>query len=287
MILLPAVYGIFSLISVADQVSLLEGRTDTRVWKADAPCDAEMQLHGKLQISDTCWSEFIDRSVRWCNLNFIVADLYEARALYCFSWACMEYIDLQRTKRGLLSSSCPTCHSAVSNMLLTPLKEMTLLGVQLFNVTNLARAIFALVAEQLRYAWISAFTWLSYKALQLGDVDAMLTGFNLCVSSIAIWNLIIFEHYLNNLLQGFSPKLKFWSAKIIVSLAFIQGLAVNVAGNLLPLDDYYQQHQRSLVYAALICIEMLPVALLQYAAWTPSKIESIIRKGCPGSDADT
>lgn len=154
---LAPVYGIFSLMSVVHMVAMMEGRTDTDVWKADVKCDQDLLVNGIHSLPQTCWTDYIERSERWYNLNFLVADLYEAWALRCFGELCMEYIDLQRRKRGLLSHSCPQCQKkcphcdgenlAISQVLLEPLKTMTLQGLEVFVWTNYFRSVLMILLE--------------------------------------------------------------------------------------------------------------------------------------------
>jgi len=295
---LAPVYGLFSLLSVVHMVEILEGRTDSMLWKSNPACDKLLQMNGRDNISAECWESFIDRGERWYNLNFLVADLYEARVLYCFASLCMEYIELQRRKRGVFSHSCPKCRSkcpscegentVVTHLLLQPLKKMTLLGVTCFVWTNFFRSLLMLGCEALRENFPDYWDATQTGLTKLGDIDGVVEGFVLCVSSIAIWNLITFESHLHDALSGFSPFLKFLSAKIIVSLAFLQEIALICIGRLVHSAQWLQP-QHMLAYASLMSVEILLVAVLQYYAWRPQALESIaefrhqksLLLGCP------
>jgi len=279
-VFLAPVYGFFALMSVASISHLLEGRPPMQ--------DAKLFLNGS-QLNDInlapkdSWLKYIELTDRWYSLNFIVADLYEARALYCFTVVCMKFINMQRKRRGIFSHSCEKCgakcpecegvNNTISHMLFMPLKRMTLLGVQCFVWTNFFRCVYVLGMEQIRESSPKTWRQIAGSLQTLGDVDSFFEGFTLCVSSIAIWNLVTFEHYLTDVLEEFEPKLKFWSAKIIVSLAFIQSIVIGQLAQFMPKDSDYLYYQQQLAYACLMCIEMLPVALLQLPAWNPVRLE--------------
>merc|ERR1719343_655005 len=100
----------------------------------------------------------------------------------------------------------------------------------------------------------------------MGATDEVWTGFIFCVSSIAIWNLVTFERHLSFQLHGFGPELKFLSAKIIVSLAFLQETLLKF---LCSNNKEWKLFQQNLAYATLMSIEILLVAWLQHLAWNP------------------
>lgn len=279
---LAPVYGIFSLMSVVHMVSLFECRTDTLLWKSDHHCDHLLTVKGIHGVPQQCWADFIERSERWYNLNFLVADLYEARVLYCFGTLCMEYIELQRRKRGLLSHSCPECqfqcprckgdNLAISQVLLAPLRAMTLQGLQFFVWTNYFRSVLMIALEVLRMNAPETWNYVNDSMYQMGATDAVWQGFTFCVSSIAIWNLVTFESHLSQQLHGFKPKLKFLSAKIIVSLAFLQEIVLKIVCH----GKDWRPYQVNLAYASLMSVEILFVAILQYLAWKPCEVETLV-----------
>jgi len=101
-----------------------------------------------------------------------------------------------------------------------------------------------------------------------------MSGFTLCVSSIAIWNLVTFERHLKDPLHDFAPMLKFLSAKVIVSLAFMQEIGLDIIGKFVR-DTSWSSFQHKLGYSSLMSVEILFVAILQYQAWRPAALESI------------
>lgn len=278
-ILLVPVFGFFALRSVALTVHLLEGRLPT----SEPSLNKDLLIGGNG--SENSWEAYIEHVERLYDLNFTVANMYEARALFKLTSVMMEYIHLLQDRRGLLSHSCrrcsikcPACHAenhqTISHTLMVPIKMMTMLGVQIFVWTNFIWCLYCVGSEQVREMSPTFWQQINSKMRQLGSVDASVTGFTLCTSIIAILNLFIFEHDFTDALGGFRPKLKFWSGRLLVSLAFIQRCAINGIPLLIP-QFYLLHYQKQLVYACLICIEMLPVVLLQLVAWDADTLEDI------------
>jgi hypothetical protein len=79
-------------------------------------------------------------------------------------------------------------------------------------------------------------------------------------------NIVVFETSLHDLLHGFDPFWKFWSTKVLISVAFIQTIVLQVVFvQLLHLSLY----QTSLLYSSLICFEVFAIAILNLYAWDP------------------
>jgi len=146
-----------------------------------------------------------------------------------------------------------------------------MLGVRCFAWTSFIWCVYVVGAEQVREASGALWQQVGSKIQHLGDGSACFTGVSLCLSIMAIWNLILFEKYVSDILT--LSKLKFWSGKLVVSLAYVQHFVIRGVGSLMRRDAPHIYYHQQLVYACLMCIEMLPLALLQLVAWDADQIE--------------
>merc|ERR1739848_750611 len=71
------------------------------------------------------------------------------------------------------------------------------------------------------------------------------------------------EHQFESFLESFHPSAKFWSTKILVSLAFLQSLILAV----LPPFSHWTESRTNLFYASVLCTECFFLALLHLKAW--------------------
>lgn len=105
-----------------------------------------------------------------------------------------------------------------------------------------------------------------------GSVPSMLTGAGLIASTVAIGNVVNVEVSFHTELHLFNPGAKFWSTKIIVSIAFIQEFVLGLLGNeRLRGENKLSDLQIKLLYCSLLCYEVLGVTLLHVIAW-PAKV---------------
>jgi len=94
-------------------------------------------------------------------------------------------------------------------------------------------------------------------------------GASLLASTLAIMNIVLFEHKLEVILQreDFKPFLKFASIKVLVSAVFFQQMCLKLLGELLDFSSV----QIDLIYACLICFEMPLLACVMLHAWRPHR----------------
>merc|ERR1711918_246773 len=64
-------------------------------------------------------------------------------------------------------------------------------------------------------------------------------------------------------LEGFNVALKFMSAKVLVSLAFLQSLVL-----LVPPFSLLSQTRQKLFYASAMCFECFLISIFHLAAWS-------------------
>jgi len=280
-IALPPVYGLFSLRGVACKAALLIGLTSNSTWYHDKECRQSLEDEGRTAVSKACWSGFLEHLDSQYALCFSIADMFEALSLWYFASLCLSYIDA-RNKRGVFAHSCQFCSkreqpgygqsSVITNVLMKPLKELTMQGVTFFVVIDFVQAAAYFVVDLLSAPHLLKSDNAQQLKNALESQSTFIEGFVFSTSTIAILNLVTFEKHMHRLLEGFQPKLKFLSAKIIVSLAFIQQIVLAQASNVLPGGGFFLEEQQDLLYASLMCLEMPVIALLTYAAWRPRSI---------------
>ena len=98
-----------------------------------------------------------------------------------------------------------------------------LLGGQSFAWVNAIRSFILLSFEPVRMNFPSRD--LRQMKSQLPDhidLDNLLMGANYALSTLAIYNIIRFEHSLRENLQELLPCWKFYGAKILAPMAFLQ-----------------------------------------------------------------
>lgn len=89
-----------------------------------------------------------------------------------------------------------------------------------------------------------------------------LTGFAFAASFAAIGNIMTLEGNYHHFLSEFSPSLKFWGTKILVSLACVQ---MSLLGMLSTFG--WSTVQINLLYACLLTFECFGIALFHFKAW--------------------
>mmetsp|Transcript_4949 Transcript_4949/g.14434 ORF Transcript_4949/g.14434 Transcript_4949/m.14434 type:complete len:564 (-) Transcript_4949:75-1766(-) len=279
---LPLVYGNFLLDSVLEMLRLLTGESFSMVPDSRVAKDCEGEWNRlKLQIEQTCQS------------NTQLADLYEAWALRCFGTLCFALVGRQinrevPTVKYILSTIKNHLQSVASaesgdrsilddvkiltdprNQLFKPLQLTSRIGVRVFVWTYAIKSVYLLV-----------LTFLGHIDLQLcGEGGKFppacsflpyLDGACFLASTLAIYNIVVFEHNLNSILKAghFRPFEKFLGVKVMVSICFIQSFVLEVLGSWLW---DLSKEQISLCYSCLLCCEVLPLSLLLYIAWRPAE----------------
>ena len=92
-----------------------------------------------------------------------------------------------------------------------------------------------------------------------------ISGAGFIASCLALYNIVAFETQLHEWLVPFEPFWKFWGAKILVTLAFLQTFILKII--FVDVLQLLSKEQEMLLYSSLVCIECLPIALLHCKAW--------------------
>eukprot|EP00928_Gymnodinium_smaydae_P045026 TRINITY_DN30064_c0_g1_i1.p1 TRINITY_DN30064_c0_g1~~TRINITY_DN30064_c0_g1_i1.p1 ORF type:complete len:685 (+),score=134.39 TRINITY_DN30064_c0_g1_i1:79-2133(+) len=152
----------------------------------------------------------------------------------------------------------------VSQALFKPLEVTTLLGIRVFVLTYAAKSIYLLALAVLQID--------CQDSKSNGDMlcapSSYLNGAGFLASSVAIYNIVIFEHSMSEILKErrFKPTRKFLCVKALVSIAFFQSF---VLSQIFSRIYHFPSEQADLVYSCLLCIEVLPLSILHYFAWRP------------------
>jgi len=152
--------------------------------------------------------------------------------------------------------------------LFKPLEATAGIGVKVFVYTHGLKALYVLGVA------IIQGPPFYFRACQHAHAACTLLpcmeGAAFLASTIAIYNLVVFEHSLKEILnrERFAPVLKFLNVKLLVSITFIQSLAMDAAvKHFMRLS----QEQAELCRACFLCFEVLPLSLLTTLAWRPRK----------------
>lgn len=230
-ILLPLVYSLMAFKSVA------------RMW---------MLTTGTVFESIDQYHKMKKIELEFYESNYYVADLYEAWALWCFSRLCVGTVRNKCVSNGWGKNA---------RQLFTPLRKITLLGVESFVATYAITALYQLgisVAE-------SSGNDVCVNFPAVCSFQGYTAGAGFLASCLALYNIVAFERYLEPYLHDFSPSLKFWGAKILVSLAFVQTLVLKLV--FVDLLQWFSPIQQNLFYSSLICIECVFVTIMHVLAW--------------------
>eukprot|EP00401_Gymnodinium_catenatum_P074139 CAMPEP_0117496878 /NCGR_PEP_ID=MMETSP0784-20121206/20887_1 /TAXON_ID=39447 /ORGANISM="" /LENGTH=582 /DNA_ID=CAMNT_0005291869 /DNA_START=1 /DNA_END=1749 /DNA_ORIENTATION=+ len=277
---LPLVYGIFALDSVYQMLRLVTGEAYSENTSTDV--DAR-----------STWDRFENYLNSAYLVNFELADLYEAWALRSFSVLCFVRVSrqirlevptvqfiIQTVKRHLAGVQDErsrdrrilddlTILNNPKELLFEPLRQTAGIGVMVFVYTYALKSIYllglSLLASPPFDVQLCGPQGLFQAACSLTNyVD----GAAFLASTLAIYNLVVFEHRLKDILRRemFKPEWKFITVKIMVSIAFMQDWVLNVVmGSMCSYSDV----QISICYACLICFEVLPISLMVFFAWMP------------------
>lgn len=259
---LPIIYGAMSLRAVMDICFIV---TNTSIG-----------VHSK-------WEDLRDFFLEAYEANFMVADLYESVALLVFTRittyllqakvallqnqelttvnACAQEIsvpsvELHRTIRGGLERTREMVES---------LSTQTLVGLMYFCIACWAQAMYFLMLTTFDYMGhpIEYLSTPERKAF----AEAFCLGMGTISSFAAIHSIAALElSFGHRYMHGFHISRKFFSAKVLVSLAFMQALVMKM-----PPFAYMSEVRQKLLYSSALCIECFLISLLHLTAWSSTE----------------
>jgi len=265
---MPEVYGVLALDSVVVMMQLMTGQAFSSVTATG-------------QAARVMASHVTHMSVMTYHSNMEVADLYEAWALRHFGRLCLMRIGRRiRREVPLLQRMIsrdrfePVPGSATELEVLDhpevylfkPLEATSGMGLKVFVYTYGLKSIYILfltilAGEPFNIDLVQVFP-------AAGSLMSCVQGAAFLASTVAIYNLVVLEHSFEHLLKtaGFTPMLKFFGVKVLVSITFLQSMVMDIVlGKMLN----YTQEQIELCYACAVCFEVLPLSLVTAWAWRP------------------
>ena len=142
------------------------------------------------------------------------------------------------------------------------LATQTLVGVKYFCFACSSQAAYFLFTATLDYYGyhIGFFTRKDTKEM----CKAFFLGMGSISSFAAIHSIVLMERsFGHKYLRGFNAERKFWSAKVLVSLAFLQSLAM-----VLPPFSLLSETRQKLLYASTLCFECFLISVFHLVAWS-------------------
>jgi len=269
-LLLPTIYGLMSLHAVIF------------MWGIVLNEETSMKRLGAWHLREKYYSEMYENA-------FFIADIYESFALLVLGNILMAVLknkvghhqvahhqpafaddDKARSPNGLAVSS-----GISAQKLMDELTDLTTFGIKFFCWTCGLQALYQLLLTTMGYYGIFE------DLFALGDAASkkmpgllhtegienkaryFFLGAGFVASFAAIGNVVKVETSFHHQLEEFQPFWKFWGTKIIVSIAFLQSMALCV----LPPFSWWSSTRQRLFYASLLCLECFLVSLMHLKAW--------------------
>jgi hypothetical protein len=192
--------------------------------------------------------------------NFMVADVYEALALLIFANLTLEIIE-RKVREQQHAQARGAEEAEVQDEVLHIMTKQSVSGVFLFCAACGLQAFYNLTVTSLEY-FNHPIEFLSSPEMK-NKAHYFFLGVGAVASAVAIQNILTVEHaFGEKFLNLFSPSKKFWSAKVLVSLAFMQTLLLFA-----PPFNMWSETKQNIFYSSLICIECFFISLFHLAAW--------------------
>eukprot|EP00405_Crypthecodinium_cohnii_P042793 CAMPEP_0206567102 /NCGR_PEP_ID=MMETSP0325_2-20121206/25044_1 /ASSEMBLY_ACC=CAM_ASM_000347 /TAXON_ID=2866 /ORGANISM="Crypthecodinium cohnii, Strain Seligo" /LENGTH=340 /DNA_ID=CAMNT_0054070239 /DNA_START=290 /DNA_END=1309 /DNA_ORIENTATION=+ len=246
-IALPAVYGLMAMSSLAQLYQLAN-----QAPVADA-------VAAGASTADAAGSLAQDRSVNYARYEtvFMVADLYEAWALYQFGSLTLEV--LEATLKSRWSDEWNKKRESDHEVKLSygAVSQLMWLGTAMFVVVCVIQAGWSL------WQWNFGSATSNFEGYASDLRQFRFAG--LLASGAAIYNVNVVEHAYSSILGSYSPLLKFVSVKLLVFFSFWQKGALTLAQEvgILQLSEL----QIELMHSTFLVYECLLSALLHRWAW--------------------
>jgi hypothetical protein len=229
--------------------------------------------------------------------NFMVGDIYETIALVTFGNLVMGVLKKKIDKMKAIFAVSTAERADGKEMtdyiekLVAAMKTLTVAGVQLFALSCLLQGSYNLIISTLAYEFPDFHPELfSNKLGTFNDEGICISmpdcpglfqtesmknmshyfflGAGFIASFAAIGNIMIVEEDFEELLHEFSPSLKFWGTKILVSLAFLQSILITA----LLTPNGWSEVQSNLLYSSALCMECFLIATFHIKGWDAEEI---------------
>jgi len=259
-VVLPAIYGLMSFKSV---VRMLQ------VYVNHVPVAGGDDSALRFQSYNERKSFLVDMYTA----NFAVGDIMETVALIIFGQLISQYLNkrIEVTLHNMESKSLSDKDIESVEAANKTVANLTVAGVQLFCLACILSGAWDLTITTMPTYFPSVLPHLFSTAEPVGllqleatkaHVESVLLGFSFAASFAAIGNIMTLEEQYHHFLDAFSPKMKFWGTKMLVSLAALQGstfaLLTGVGWSTIEVD---------LLYACVLTLECFLIALFHMLAW--------------------
>jgi len=236
-----------------------------------------------------CWERRIRYQLDMFEACFLVGDVYESYALLVFGILTLNVLrekirsTIELVKEDVSPTPLRRGHApsfddldlAIRD-LVNELKGLTLLGLKLFCLTCFLQAAYKLAVMTLGFydvwpRWFSTdphdkngLGFFQQKEVKKG-AHYFFYGAGFVASFAAIGNVVEVERGFHRNLQEFSPFLKFWGVKVLVSIAFLQTLFLMVV----PPFMSWSEVRSNIFYASALCLECFLISVFHLCAWRP------------------
>jgi hypothetical protein len=268
-LILPAVYGLMSFKSTCRMWFVMINHVPSGLGNHTTTGDLY-----------TSYEERKNFLLEMYEANFMVGDIYETYALVTFGWLVMGVVDkkIQKMKK-IFEEDRNTTPDMLADIdkLLKAMGELTIAGVQLFALSCLLQGTYNLIITT--FAFDFPTVGQDYFSIEPGEdgeprgmfqktamkdmTHYFFLGAGFIASFAAINNLMTVESDFEEILEEFSPSLKFWGTKILVSLAFLQSILIS----LFLTPNGWSEIQSNLFYSSMLCLECLVIAIFHLKGW--------------------
>jgi len=274
-LLLPMVYGLMSLHGV--------------IYALGVVCNVREHKH-----FDN-WKTRREYFEEMYDCAFYVGDIYESYALLVLGGVILEVlgtkirrdleVEVKDEEASITSSEVEQSEQTAQHRraaqilistedLMNEIKDLTTFGIKFFCWTCGLQALYQLVRVAAGYyrIWEPIFGLGGRTGVAPGLVhtpgvqskcDYFFLGAGFVSSFAAIGNIMKVETAFHRQLHEFGPYWKFWGTKVLVSIAFVQSMAVYI----IPPQSHWSDIRRKLFYGSVLCLECFLVSLLHLHAW--------------------
>lgn len=272
-LVLPAVYGLLSF------------KSTCRMWQV-------MINHipvpgGHHNTTAVTFHGYVERKtflLEMYDANFMVGDIYETYALVTFGNLVMGVVNKKIAKMEAIFDQDVEKRDDAAEMkdyidkLVQSMSTLTVAGVKLFAMSCMLQGVYTIIITTCAFDFPDFMPhFFSRDADNLGvfqqpemkaTAHYFFLGAGFIASFAAIGNIMIIETDFHHLLTEFSPALKFWGTKILVSLAFLQSILISIF--LTP--NGWSEIQSDLMYSTCLCLECLLIAIFHIKGWGADEI---------------
>lgn len=283
-LILPLVYALMSF------------KSTQRIWQIMINhIPVPHTSHDTSTVMFNSYEERKDFLLEMYEANFMVGDIYETIALVTFGNLVMgvlkKKIDKMKEifKKRTADMEDGEEMTAYIERLVDAMKTLTVAGVKLFALSCLLQGTYNLIISTLAYEFPDFHPeYFSNKLGVMNDEGVCVSdcpglfqtedmknmthyfflGAGFIASFAAIGNIMIIEEDFEELLAEFSPSLKFWGTKILVSLAFLQSILISA----LLTPNGWSEIQSNLLYSSALCFECFLIASFHIKGWDAEEI---------------